>query len=244
MTWGNRFRLLLGLIVVVAIALGATLILSQRETQVDSKSASIRAISYSVGSDYAGTVIAQTAKVGDTVKKGQPLMTIQSAGLISALKSKSAVPSNSSHTVSSNGTLTLLAEQPGVVAKVGAQTGGFVNAGSALETIDKAGSLYVLAHFRLDAYDFSRIQKGARVDLTLPNQQGVSGTVSDIQVTTTAAGQADASIKVRSSQLVRGSHDGLVTPGTPIMATLHLRNDGLLGGLKTSILTLLREIGL
>jgi multidrug resistance efflux pump len=244
MTWGNRFRLLLGLVVVVAIALGATLVLSQRETEVASKSASIEAISYSVGSEYAGTVTAERAKVGDSVKAGQALMTIHSASLLAALKAKTAVQSTSTYTVSPSGSLTLLAAQPGVVSKLGAQVGGFVSAGSSVETIDRADSLYVLAKFTLDAYDFSRIEKGAVVDLDLPNQQRLAGTVSKIHVTTTAAGLAEASIEVHSSQLRRGTHDGLVTPGTPIAATLHLRDDGPLAGLRASAITLLRQIGL
>lgn len=244
MTWANRFRLLLGLIVVVAIALGATLVLSQRETEVASKSASIEAISYSVGSEYAGTVIDEKAKVGDPVKAGQVLITIQSASLLTALKSKTAVQSTSAYTVSTSGALALLAAEPGIVSKLGAQVGGFVSAGSSIETIDRANSLFVRAHFTLDAYDFSRIRNGASVDLILPNQQMLSGRVSKIHVTTTAAGLADASIEVHSSQLQRGTHNGLVTPGTPISATLHLRDNGPLSGLKASFITLLRQIGL
>jgi multidrug resistance efflux pump len=243
MTWGNRFRLLLGFIVVVAIVLGFTLILSQRETEINSRSATIKAVTYSIGSDYAGTVMTQNIKQGDTVKAGQPLLTIQSAALAAALATKVKVPASSAYTVSSTGTLTLVATEPGIVSKIGTQVGGFVSAGSQLATIDRTGSLYVLADFRLDPYDFSRILKGAKVDLILPNQQQFTGTVSRITVTT-LGGNADASIEVHSAQLVRGTHDGLVIPGTPINATLHLRPDGPLGGLKESFISLLEKIGL
>ena len=68
MTWGNRFRLLGGLMLVLAIVGGATLVLNQRENQVASGSASLDAISYSVGSDYAGSVVAESVKAGDQVK--------------------------------------------------------------------------------------------------------------------------------------------------------------------------------
>ena len=243
MTWGNRFRLFIGLVVVVVIVLGLTLILSQRETEVESRSAAVQAITYSVGSDYAGTVIAQNVNQGDTVKTGQPLLTIQSATLAAALASKTKVPTSTAYTVAAPGTLTLLATEPGIVSTIGAHAGGFVSAGSALATVDRAGSLSVLADFHLDPYDFSRIQRGAKVDLILPNQQKLVGTVSRISVTT-IGGKADASVVVRSAQLVRGTHNGLVVPGTPISATLHLRADGLLGGLRESFVSLLAKLGL
>jgi multidrug resistance efflux pump len=243
MTWANRFRLFLGLIVVVAVVLGFTLILSQRETEVDSRSATVKAVTYSIGSDYAGTVMTQNVNQGDAVKTGQPLLTIQSATLAAALATRVKVPSSTAYTVAATGVLTLVATEPGIVSTIGAHVGGFVSAGSQLATIDRTGSLYVLADFRLDPYDFSRIQKGAKVDLILPNQEQLTGTVSRISVTT-LAGEADASIEVHSAQLVRGSHNGLIVPGTPISATLHLRPDGPLGGLKESFVSLLEKIGL
>jgi multidrug resistance efflux pump len=243
MTWANRFRLLLGFVVVLGIVLGCTLILSQRETQVDSRSAAVKATTYTVGSDYAGTVITQSVNQGDTVKAGQPLLTIQSATLAAALAAKTKVPTSTAYTVTAPGMLTLLATQPGIVSQIGAHVGGFVSAGSAVATIDRAGSLFVLADFRLDPYDFSRVQKGARVDLILPNQEQLIGTVSRISVTT-IGGKADASIEVHSAQLVRGTHNGLVMPGTPVSATLRLRPDGLLGGLRQSFVSLLEKFGL
>jgi multidrug resistance efflux pump len=243
MTWANRFRLLLGLVVVVAVALGATLILSQRQTQVASRTASVKAITYSVGSDYAGTVVAQNVAAGDTVKKGQSLLTIQSATLLLDQKSTAGVPKSSAYKVTGAGMLTLVATQPGVVSRIGAQVGGFVSAGSALATVDRTGSLYVVADFRLDPYDFSRIDKGAKVDLILPNQQRLTGTVSRIDVTT-IGGKADASVEVRSTQLKTGTHDGLVAPGTPILANLHLRDNGPLAGLKENFVALLEKMGL
>ena len=49
MTWINRLRLLLGLVVVLVTVAGATVILNQRESQVASATASIQAHSYSIG---------------------------------------------------------------------------------------------------------------------------------------------------------------------------------------------------
>jgi len=177
MTWANRFRLFFGLIAVLVIVLVSTLVLSVRQTEVASSTASVRAVTYTVGSDYAGTVVDEKVKQGDTVTKGEPLLTIQSAAVATASAVKGGIPANESYTVAPGGMLTLTATQPGVIERLGTQVGGFVSAGSAIATIDQAGSLYVQAKFRLDPYDFSRIQKGARVDLVLPDQQQLSGEV-------------------------------------------------------------------
>lgn len=243
MTWGNRFRLLGGLLIVLAIVAGATLVLNQRENQVASGSASINAISYSVGSDYAGSVVSQAVKVGDRVRKGDPLMTIQSATLLRDLSSPKTVPVSAAYTVSKDGTLTLTATEPGVVSDIRAQVGGLVGAGQPLATINRTGPFFALAKFRVDSYDFARVEKGARVEIVLPNHQRVTGTVSDVKVQT-VGGAADAAIKITSKDLIAGSHDGLVEPGTPVTAIMHLRDDGPLAGVKDSFFSLLEQIGI
>ncbi|MCU1581201.1 MAG: hypothetical protein QOD27_2200 [Microbacteriaceae bacterium] len=243
MTWGNRFRLLVGLIVIVAIVGAATLVLNQRESQVASTTASIKAISYSIGSDYAGTIVKQSVKQGDTVKQGQPLITIQSANLMAYLAQQKAKPTSTAYTIGPDGQLTLIATQPGIVSKINASVGGFVSAGQSLATIDRTGTLYTLATFKLDPYDFSRIQKGARVDLALPNSQEVAGSVSVVRVQT-AGGKADATVEIASNGLEIGGHNGLVQPGTPVTAVMHLREDGPFAGVKQTVHALLLQIGL
>jgi multidrug resistance efflux pump len=243
MTWGNRFRLLGGLILVLAIVAGATLVLNQRENQVASGSASISAISYAVGSDYGGSVVSESVKEGDKVKKGDPLMTIQSASLLRDMNSSKTMPESAAYTVSKDGTLTLTATEPGTVSGIKAQVGGLVGAGQPLAMIDRSGPFFVLAKFRVDSYDFARVQKGARVEIVLPNHQRVAGTVSDVKVQT-VGGKADAEVKVLSKDLIVGSHDGLVEPGTPVTAIMHLRDDGPLAGVKDSFFSLLEQIGI
>ncbi|MCU1576701.1 MAG: hypothetical protein JWP70_1405 [Leifsonia sp.] len=246
MTWGNRFRLLLGFVVVLAIVAGATLVLNQRQSQVASTTASIQSVSYTVGSDYAGTVVSQAVNQGDRVKKGQPLFTVQSATLLQALTGPSGqkvVPQSTAYTVSSDGMLTLVATEPGIVSTIGARVGSFISAGEGLATIDRSGSLYALAKFRVDSYDFSRIDQGASVELVLPNQQRVPGTVSVIRVQT-IQGQADAEVEVKSSGLTYGAYNGLVQPGTPVNAIMHLRDNGPFAGVKVTFSNLLQQIGL
>ena len=56
MTWGNRFRLFFGFVLVLAIVAGAMLVFNQRQTHVVSSSAQIGADLYEVGTDYGGIV--------------------------------------------------------------------------------------------------------------------------------------------------------------------------------------------
>lgn len=243
MTWINRLKLLTGLLVVLITVAAATVILNQRESQVASSSASIQALSYSIGSDYPGTVVEQTVAQGDEVTQGEPLMTIQSPALTQALSSETiTVPTSAAYTVTDDGMLSLLATESGVISNVDAGVGGFVSAGQPLATIDRGEDMYVSAEFRLEPYDFARVDKGARVELILPDHSRVQGEVTDIRVST-VDGQADADITIGSSDLVMGGAGGLIASGTPVTAILHLAEEGPLAGVKSAFSQFLEQIG-
>ncbi|GAA1953073.1 HlyD family efflux transporter periplasmic adaptor subunit [Microbacterium deminutum] len=243
MTWINRLRLLGGLLVVLLIVGAATIILNQRESQVASTSASIKALSYSIGSDYAGIVVEQSVKQGDKVAQGDPIMTIQSPTLTQALSSTTIkVPTSSAYTVTKDGMLALLATEGGVISKIDASVGGFVGAGQPLATVDRGEGMFVTAQFRLQPYNFARVEKGARVEIILPDHSRVEGKVTDIRVST-VNGQADADLTIASSGLVMGAAGGLVASGTPVTAMLHLKQEGPLAGLKSAWLQFLEQIG-
>jgi hypothetical protein len=126
---------------------------------------------------------------------------------------------------------------------VRASVGGFVGAGETLATITRSKTLYTLAKFKLDPYDFSRIEKGAEVEIVLPDTRKIVGEVSVIRVST-VAGRANATVEVRSKGLEYGGHGGLVEPGTPVTAIMHLRDDGPLSGVTNTFRTLLLQVGL
>ncbi len=243
MTWGNRFRLLLGLVIVVVLVASLTLVFNQRQQQATSTSASIGAVAYPVGTDYGGIVTRQYVQAGDTVERGQKIFDVQSlrlqqdvaAGLVSA---KSAA-----YPVSRDGTATLVATVSGHIASIDVQQGAFAQAGAVLAHIDRSGSLFVKAAFTLTARDYARIGDGAAVQILLPNQRTVQGKVGSIEVQT-VNGSAQSTIHVVSSQLVEGSDNGLVSPGTPVVATLRLRDDGIFSGPSDAFADLLRKLGL
>ena len=102
--------------------------------------------------------------------------------------------------------------------------------------------MFVSAEFRLEPYNFARVEKGARVEIILPDHSRVDGEVTDISVTT-VDGQADADLTIASSELVMGGAGGLIASGTPVTAILHLNEEGPLAGVKSAFLQFLEQIG-
>jgi multidrug resistance efflux pump len=243
MTWANRFKLFFGLIAVVGVVAVLTVVFNQRQGQVMSDSASIEAAEYPVGSDYGGTVIERLADEGDQVRAGQELFTLQSPTLQADLAEGLVTPESVSYSVTDAGVLTLTASVDGILTDIETERGAFVQAGQVLATIDRAGSLFVSAEYVLTSGDYARIQPGASVDIVLPNQTRLTGTLESLDVTT-ADGQAATTATVRSPGLVDGGADGLIAPGTPVTATMALRDDGILAGAGDGLFHFLRTIGL
>jgi hypothetical protein len=87
------------------------------------------------------------------------------------------------------------------------------------------------------------VVEGARVDILLPNNQTVTGTVTTIRVATENA-QALTEVRVDSDELAEESLANLTKTGTPVTATLQLRDDGPLAGINDRLFDFLRQIGL
>ena len=110
-------------------------------------------------------------------------------------------------------------------------------------TVEQDGSMEVAARFTLTPRDYGRIAQGSRVDLQLPNDTTLSGVVDAVEVET-VDGQAASTITVVSTALAHEKIGGLYRPGTPVVATLHLRDDGPLAGLGDAMRDFLRRLGL
>jgi multidrug resistance efflux pump len=242
MTWRSRLKLALGLLGVTALVLVLTLVFTQRQTQVASESASIQAERFPVGIDYGGTVVERVVSDGDHVKAGDPLFVVLSTALQADLAEGLLQPETIAYSVTPEGTITLTASVDGTVSDVQTERGSFVQAGQVLATIDRAGSLFVAAEYELTSGDYARIQEGAAVDIVLPDNQRIVGRASTVEVVTTE-GKAKTTVTVTSESLVDGGHHGLISPGTPVSASLELRNDGIFAGLSDSLFDFLRKIG-
>lgn len=241
MTWATRFRMFFGVIAVFLLVLALTVALSHRKGETDASSASMDAVSYPVGTDYAGTVIEQFVQQGDAVAAGDPIARIQSTQLMQDLADDIAVPDSEVFVVNDDGTLTVLSSVQGIVDEIGVQQGGYAGGGSTIATISAIESLFVSAEFVLDPADFERIEQGAEVEVRLPNDDVLPGAVESIEVET-RDDKALATVTVDIDETRFGQHGGLMTPGTPVEATMQLRNDDLLATMVGEMRTVISDV--
>jgi len=244
MTWTQRLRLFGGMVAVLLLTAVLVLVFNQRQAQALSTTGQVVSAQASVGAAYGGVITKVDATEGDEVKKGQPLFTVNSPDLQRDLSQGLKVASTDAFDVNASAsTVTYKALSDGRLSQVEAQTGGFVQNGANLATITSDGSQYALADFVLSPRDYERIVKGAAVSLRLPDDRTVEGTVQSASVTT-ENGQAKTRVTVGSDALKDPQIAELTHPGTPVAATLSLRDDGPLAGPTDGLRAFLIKIGL
>lgn len=244
MTWINRLRLLAGLLGVVLLVAALTLIFNQRQARAASLSATIGADTYSVGAAYGGTVTRQYVHDGDSVARGDKLFTIQSVSLQQDVANGLKIQSSDAYDVdTAMGALTYRATVAGEVSDLQARLGNSLGTGEPFAKITVTNSQYVDAHYLLSPRDYGRVSEGAKATILLPNNSSITGTVSTIEVAT-EDGQAATKVRVDSPDLTKGNLGDLTKSGTPVVATLELRDDGPLAGVSDLASDFLRQIGM
>jgi multidrug resistance efflux pump len=247
MTWSNRFRLYGGLVLVIALVAALTLVFNQRRSQALSLTAHVVADQVTVGAQFGGVVVDQKVAAGETVDKGDSLYTVvvpRTVGTAGEAVSAVAPVRNAAYVVDpKKSTVTYRALTTGVLTDVQSSEGGFVQSGAALATITAVGSQYAVAEFRLSPRDYGRVETGAHVDLLLPDNRTVAGEVGAVSVTTDG-GVALTKVTISSEALRDPANSKLSAPGTPLSATLTLRDDGPLAGPTDAMVDFLRKIGL
>lgn len=244
MTWVNRLRLIGGVLGVLLVVAVLTLIFNQRQTKTQSLTATVSADTYVVGAAYGGTVTDQYVKEGDVVEKGEKLFTIQSVSLQQDLANGLDLQSSDAYDVDAkHGKLTYKATVAGQLSDLQAKLGNSLGTGASFAKISVVGSQFVEAKYLMTPRDYDRVQKGAEVSILLPNNQTVQGTVSTIEVAT-EQGKALTEVRVDSDDLQDAKLANLTKVGTPVVATLQLRDDGPLAGISDTLFNFLRQIGL
>ena len=241
MTWSTRLRLFFGILVIVVLVGALTIALSHRKGEATADSASVSAIDYSVGSDYGGTVVDQHVEAGDLVREGDPIATIQSNDLSRDLAEGIPVSSSDVFDINDDGTILVKSSVTGIVREVDAQAGAFATAGGAVATIADLDSLSVTAEFRLSPTDFARIYSGADALVTLPDDAELEGVVESVEATT-VDGDAIAIVEVDIDESEYGNHDGLLAPGTPVAATMSLRNEDALADFVSAVRGVITDV--
>lgn len=241
MTWSTRFRLFFGTLLVFALVGALTIALSQRKGEATANSAAIDAVTYEVGTDYAGAVIEQFVVRGDLVSAGDPIATIQSNDLVRDLNDDIVVRSSEVFQVNPDGTLTVTSAVSGVVLDVQVPKGGYAAAGVAIATIAAGDTLFVSAEFELSTADFARIIEGAPVEVIMPDGAVLAGRVGPVE-TTTAEGSAIATVAVIIEADEFADEGAFLLPGTPVTATMALRNDDVLATLTGMVRTAIADV--
>lgn len=243
MTWVSRIKLLFGLIAVTAVVAASTFVFDTRQSETPSASAEITADTYAIGTDYGGTVTKQYVQVGQRVTVGQPLFQVRSLSLLQELSRNPVSFNTATYSVRKDGTMTFKATTAGTVETIRTKQNDYVQPGEDLAIIDRAHSLYVAADFTLTPREYEQLKSGEHADIVLPDRTTLHGTVSSIDVKT-VNGNAHTQVRIASGQLQKGGYNGLVVPGAPVNATVHLPQQGVLTGVQNAAFDLLQRVGL
>lgn len=241
MTWSTRLRLFFGSILVILLVGALTVALSQRKGEATANSASIDAVTYAVGTDYAGAVVEQFVARGDLVSVGDPIATIQSNDLVRDLNDDIIVRSSEVFRVNTDGTLTVTSAVTGIVLSVDVPQGAYAAAGASVATIAAVDTLFVSAEFQLSPADFARIVEGAPVEITLPDGVEIAGVVGPVE-TSTVEGAALATVEVEIDATEFDDQGGFILPGTPVTATMALRNEDVLANVTSFVRTFIADV--
>lgn len=244
MTWTNRLRLGGSIIAALLVMSLLVLLFNQRQHTLQSQSATIQAPSYSVASNYGGTVVDQNVHVGDNVTAGQKLFTVNSIGLQQDVaRGVKLVNTTSMAFDAAKGTITYKASAAGIVTGITAEAGSYIGNGQPLATITQTVGRVVVATFVAAPRDYGRIQKGATADIVLPDNSSISGTVESATVETDQ-GHAVVTLRVTSAALDRGDLNLIATDGAPVTVRVHLTDNGILAGPSDAMVNMLRKAGL
>lgn len=244
MTWGNRLRLLLGALVVLAVCAALTLVVNQRERQAFSSNATVQAVQYQVGSDYGGIMVDQLVEPGADVSEGDQLFTVSSFSLQKDLANGLEPVSTAAYEVEpETGLVTYLASANGTLEDFETRQGGYLPGGETIAVITQESTQFVEAQFRLQPVDYARIRVGGRADVELPNRETLTGEVGAISVET-ADGVAFATVRIDVPDLRSEQYAAFSQPGSPVTVTLTLHDDGLLAGPTDTLLQFLKRVGI
>ncbi len=243
MTWENRLRLLGGITAVIVAVFALTLVFNHRQNQITSFAAVVTADTYSIGADHAGTVTSQLVKEGDQVVKGQQLFTVQSLQLKQDMANGLEAGDTQAYKVDAErGTLTYYAVTDGRINELKAHQGNSVPAGGELATLT-GGERYVAADFQLVPRDYARVRTGYTARIILPNDQVVSGIVTQIAVASGVDGTVSR-LRIAAPEMLGLSQASLAEPGAPVIVTVQLADISWFAPVTDAMNDLLLQVGL
>lgn len=241
MTWRNRLRLLIGLVLVLGLVSVMTVTVNDRRGVALSKSATLQSERVSVGTDFSGVVTRQLVHSGDTVTAGEVLFEIDSAELAARSASDLRLPTAAYFDVVDGRRLMIKATAAGTVRSIEYSEGAYVPSNTVLAWVDRSDVRFVDATFQLSAGDYRRLSRDAAITISLPSGEEVVASVTDVSVQG-IGGEALTVVRADGPALSQATDTSIFAPGTPVQARLSLANDnfvtrtaaavkGFLGGL-------------
>ncbi|WP_299931509.1 HlyD family efflux transporter periplasmic adaptor subunit [uncultured Nocardioides sp.] len=235
----TRLKYLVGMLLVVGAVAALALSMNQRISTVHDVSATVRTDDYTVGTPYAGTVVARKVDVGDQVGKGDPLFVVRSTELAREIAKDAIEPESSPYDIRDDTKVVIRATSAGKVSEVQPIEGAYVAANSTLAQVQEQGTSYVQADFRLTPKQYALMRGADDVTVRLPDEQSVPAEIDRIGVRTDGASAATR-LRVVSPAL---NNRGLFASGTPVDVDVALRRDGLAESVRSLLTGLLTPGG-
>lgn len=239
MNFLTRVKYLFGLLIVVGAVAALAMSMNHRISTVHDVSATVRTDDYTVGTPYAGTVVARKVDVGDQVGEGDPLFVVQSTELAREIEKDAIEPEKSPYDIRGGSKVVIRATSAGKVSDVQPIEGAYVAANSTLAQVQEEGTSYVQADFRLTPKQYALVRGADDVTVRLPDERTVQAEIDRIGVRTDGASAATR-LRVVSPDL---DNRGLFASGTPVDVDVALRRDGLAESLRTFLAGLLTPGG-
>lgn len=241
MNFTSRIRFIIGILIVIFIVGALSMYLNGIMSVSQSTKAELAADSTTLGTDYPGLVVKQNVEEGDTIKKGEVLFEIQSAQLNDDLTKGVVSASSLPFSVDpATNYIQLKANEDGVVEKIDYRAGSYVPNGGIVASIHTVSSLYVVAHFHLSPPDYARIDKSNKMILHFPDNSTQTATIFSVALVSNGD-NVDTVVKGRLSNA--DISDFRFSVGTPVQATLQLKQDNIFQGLFTYIQNLFKPLG-
>ncbi len=239
MNFLTRLKYLVGILLVVGAVAALALSMNHRISTVHDVSATVRTDDYTVGTPYAGTVVARKVDVGDQVGKGDPLFVVRSTELAREIEKDAIEPEKSPYDIRGGSKVVIRATSAGKVSEVQPIEGAYVAANSTLAQVQEQGTSYVQADFRLTPKQYALMRGADDVTVRLPDERSVRAEIDRIGVRTDGASAATR-LRVVSPDL---NNRGLFASGTPVDVDVTLRRDGLGESLRSLLAGLLTPGG-
>jgi len=219
----GKLRLMIGILVVVLLVGGLTLYLNYAMSLSHSVKATLDAQARSVGTDYSGLVVKQNVEQGQEVSKDDVLFEIDSQELKQRL-SNGSLSSAGLALDPATQNLQLRATNSGVVDDIFFREGAYVAGGAVVATVYVIDSLFVKAHFQLSPPDYARIEKDKKIELLFPDNTRKEAEITTINLES-SEDKENVDTVITAKILDTDMSDFRFSVGTPVDATLHLKQD-------------------